>query len=119
VESFTVDAAYAPATKFKMTRLTVPKSARHNRKFNVSVKVLPRYNSLGSPIKFQIQRKSGRRWRTYATARSEMTVLAQGYTKFGTSLKIKRKSTYRIRARFSDAAHARYKYTGYKAIKIK
>lgn len=116
--SFSLEATTSYRVWFGMTDLAVPKSAKKGRSFKVSVNVYRRYNSLGSPITFQIQRKVGRRWAMYATARSSATELAETHTPFASSVKLKRKGTYRIRACFSDAASAP-RYTAYKKIKIK
>lgn len=118
VASFTLDAAYSAKTWFKVSAVSVPKSAKRNKSFKATVKLSPRYNSLGSPIKFQVQRKVGRKWKAYSTAKSEMSGLDQGYTQFASAMKIKKKGTYRVRAVFSDAAN-KARYTGYKTVKIK
>lgn len=116
--SFSVDATRTYRSWFKMMDLVVPKSVNRSKSFKTTVRVFGRYNSLGSPIKFQIQRKVGRRWATYATAKSSASELAQEYTRFASTLKLKRKGTYRIRASFSDAAN-KARHTAWKTIKIK
>lgn len=116
--SFTIDAAYSGKTWFRMSAASAPKSAKRNKSFTASVKLYPRYNSLGTPIKFQVQRKVGKKWKAYSTAKSSMTGLAPDYTQFASSVKIKKKGTYRVRAVFSDAAN-KARYTGYKTVKIK
>jgi hypothetical protein len=119
--TFSLEATTSYRVWFNMTDLVVPKSVKKGRSFKTSVNVYGRYNSLGSPITFQIQRKVGRRWATYATARSsvpDIAEVAETHTPFASSIKLKRKGTYRIRACFSDAANAP-RYTTYKTVKVK
>lgn len=116
--SFSVEATRSTRAWFTMLDLAVPKSTKRNRSFKTSVNVYGRYNSLGSPIRFQIQRKVGRRWATYATARSAVSNLAENRTQFASAVKLKRRGTYRIRACFSDAANP-VRYTAFRTIKIR
>lgn len=119
VETFTVSGATVPSVACNLSSFSVPSSKKKAKSFPVSVAVSPRYNSLGSPITFEIQRKVGKRWKKYSTAKSSIGGLAPSYSKFSASIKIKAKGSFRIRAKFADAAHVAAKYTKYKTIKIK
>jgi hypothetical protein len=119
VETFTISGAEIATQKYKMTSLVVPGSKKKGKAFTVSVKVWPGYNSVFSPIKFEVQRKVGKKMKSYSTVNSDGVGDDSRYTKFAAKVKIKKKGTFRIRAKFSDAAHAKATYTGWKTIKIK
>jgi hypothetical protein len=118
VSTFTLNSAIAPTTKYKMSGFTAPKSKKKNAKFAVSVKLSRAYNSLGSPVQFQVQRKLGKKWKSYSTAVGSAGLVAYP-VKYSAKVKIKKKGTFRIRAKFSDAAHSKARYTAWKTIKIK
>jgi hypothetical protein len=98
-----------------------PSSARHGRYFSVSAKTFPAYNSLRSPIKFVVERKSGKRWKAYGTAAGKFTseFLSGTSSKSTARLKLAKKGTYRVRARFADAAHPVAKYSTWRTVKVK
>jgi hypothetical protein len=120
IEDFTITASPASTVSFKLSGLSVPSSKKKGKSFGVSVKLAPTYNSQGVPIKFEIQRKVGKKFKPYGTAKSTELYIPNvyTYTKYASTIKIKKKGTFRIRAVFTDAAHKAMR-TGYKQIKIK
>ena len=106
---------------FKLDNMSAPTSARHARNFSVSARLYPAYNSVASPIKFIIERKSGKRWKSYSSAKGTFAAqfLGGGSSKTISTFKLSKKATYRIRARFADVGHASASYSKWKTVKIK
>lgn len=117
VETFTLSGVEVPKVPFSMSGFSVPGSKKKNKSFDVSVRVSPSYNGLYVPVKFEIQRKSGK-FKKYSTVTGTLYGGNSTYTKFGKKLKLKKTGTYQIRAVFSDAAHVK-QFTKWKKIKIK
>jgi hypothetical protein len=115
-----VTAVLTPAQPFTLASMTAPRSVRHSRSFTVTAKTFPAYNSLRSPIKFVVERKSGKRWKSYSSAwgRFMSEVLGGASSKSTTNLKLTKRGTYRVRARFSDSAHPAAKCSTWKTVKI-
>jgi hypothetical protein len=124
VETFSLSGAIVATQKYKMTSLSVP-GGKKGRSFTASVKVWPVYNSLLSPVRFKVQRKVGKKWRAHSTVMgtipgSDSTYsFALPYSKFSAKMRIKRTGTFRIRAKFADAAHSKATFTGWKTIKVR
>ncbi|HEY5541107.1 MAG TPA: hypothetical protein VIL41_06610 [Coriobacteriia bacterium] len=109
------------AQPFTLASMTSPGSPRHGRSFTVSAKSFPAYNSVRSPIRFMVDRKSGKRWKAYGTVVGAFTsqFLTGGSSKSTASLKLAKKGTYRVRARLIDAAHPVARYSSWRTIKVK
>ena len=116
--SFTVDAAIGARRTFALSALAVPVSATHGKSFGVSVKIAPGYNSPSSPLRFYLEKKSGGVFRPVTWTGAFMTWASTGTSSKGSAKFTRGKGTYRVRARFKDAAHPTAKYTGWKTIKI-
>ena len=116
--TFTVDAAIGARRTFSLSAFTVPVSATHGKSFGVSVKIAPGYNSPSSPLRFYLEKKSGGVFKPVTWTGAFMTWASTGTSSKGSAKFSRGKGTYRIRARFKDAAHASAKYTSWKTIKI-
>jgi hypothetical protein len=115
-ETFTLSAAEVGKTAYKVSGLSVPSSKKKNTAFTVSASLSSPYNSLGSPITFQIERRVGKKFKPYSSVTGKFANAAS--VKSTASIKIKKKGTFRIRVKLADAAHSA-SYTKYKTIKIK
>lgn len=118
----TVSGMLVAPQPFALKSMSAPGSVKHGKSCTVSVKTYPAYNSLSSPIKFVVQRKSGKKWKAYGSAPGKFTAqfLSGGSSKSTASLKFAKRGTYRVRARFMDAAHPTASYSaGWKTIKVK
>jgi hypothetical protein len=116
--TFTIKSVAIPPVRYSLSAFSVPKAAKRKKNFTVSVKVSPDYDSIFVPIRYYIERKSGKRWKKYGTAKGSILSGSAAYTKFSAKLKLP-KATFRVRARFVDAAHAKAKYTAWKTVKVK
>lgn len=114
VETFTVSAQLRPAVRYWMSSFKVPPVTKRKKKFSAEVELSYNYDSFGVPIKFFVQRKVGRRWRSYAAA----WATDEYFNRYSVAFRIKRAGAYRIRARFSDIAHTP-KYTSWRKLRIK
>ena len=117
--TFTVNAALAPARKFTMSSLSVPTSAKPNTVVSVSVKITPGYNSPTSPLRFYLDKKTKSGWSSSSRATAYMKWAPTGTSSKGSARFPVTKGTYRVRARFKDAAHPTAKYTRWKSIVVK
>ncbi len=121
VGTVTLSPAKVAPVSFKLGSLLAGSKQKANKSFNVSTKIYPRYNGSRMPIKFYIQKKKSGKWRSYASKSGTILVLATPpttYTKVQASLSLPR-GTYRIRAKFADAAHPKAKYNSYKTVYVK
>jgi hypothetical protein len=114
----TVDASIVHARTFKLRSFTVPASVTHGKSFSVSVKTTPAYNSPSSPLRFYIEKKTGGVWKASTWTTAFMTWASTGTSSKGSVKYALGKGTYRIRARFKDAAHTTSTYTGWKSITV-
>jgi hypothetical protein len=117
--TFSLDVTATAPMSFKLATFSAPKSVKHKKAFTVAVNVLPSYNGLISPIKFYIERKSGKKWKTYGSVGVNKITGNSSYTKFSGVGKISKAGTYRVRGKFTDAAHPVAKYTSWKTIRVK
>ena len=116
---FSIDATIVPAVPFSLSSVTAPKTAKKNKSFGVACSVAPVYDGLASPIRFYAQRKSGSTWKAYKNVAGGLADDSSATrTPFKASFKLP-KGTYRVRARFVDAAHKTAKYSGWKSVKVK
>jgi hypothetical protein len=118
---YSVSTTVTAPVPFKLDNMSAPTSARHSRNFSVSARLYPAYNSVASPIKFIIERKSGKKWKSYSSAKGAFVAqfLGGGSSKTTSTFKLSKKATYRIRARFADVGHASASYSKWKTIRIK
>jgi hypothetical protein len=117
--AFSLDVTATAPMGFKLATFSAPKSVKHKKAFTVAVNLLPSYNGLTSPIKFYIERKSGKKWKTYGSVGVNKISGNSSYTKFSGTAKISKAGSYRIRGKFTDAAHPVAKYTSWKTISVK
>jgi hypothetical protein len=116
--TYTVGAQERAAVSYKMSALTVPKTAKKSKSFSVSVRLSPDYDAILTPVRFYVERKSGSKWKKYKSFSTSITGGSVYYTKFSAKLKLPRGS-FRVRARFADAAHPSVKYSSWKSVKVK
>lgn len=118
--TFTVSSLVSTdAVNFGLSSFKSPSSAKRSHSFSVSVKMWPGYNGPVTPVRFYFDRKiTSKRYKSYGYVWGTMSTFST-YSKFVATTKLKTKGTYRIRARFSDAAHSKSLYTAYHTIKIK
>jgi hypothetical protein len=119
VGDFTLEVATTTPVPFRLSTFGVPKSKKRKAKFTIFVRTNPRYNGFTSPVRFQIERRKSGKWRPFSSVGSSRTEDDSSYSKFLARLKLSKKGTYRIRAKFSDAAHAKSVFSSWKTIKIK
>lgn len=116
--TFSIEATTIPPVTTTLSSFWVPKSAKKKRSFTVSVKAVPDYDSLFSPIRFYIERRSHGIWKKYGYSKG---LLADGswlYQRFAAKLKLP-KGKFRVRARFTDAAHPNPLRTVWKQVEVK
>ena len=116
--AYALDAKVILAVNYPMSAFSVPKTAKKKKNFTVAVKVSPDYDSIFTPVRFYVERKSGRRWKKYSSVQSSFAGGSSTYSKFSAKLKLP-KATFRVRARFLDAAHPHAKYTSWKTVRVK
>jgi hypothetical protein len=119
VGDFSLEVATTTPVPFRLSGFGVPKSKKRRAKFTISVRTNPRYNGFASPVRFQIERRKSGTWRPFTSAGSSLAEDGSSYSKFVARVKLSKKGTYRIRAKFSDAAHAKSGFSTWKSIKIK
>jgi len=104
VETFSVSATSGAVPSYSLKSLVVPKSAKKNVKFKVSVKLSPVYDSFLSPIKFVVDKWTGKKWKlNYSTTTA---TIVDGSATFPANIKLPN-GKFRIHANFADAAHAK------------
>lgn len=121
--TFSVEPTMTSTTKFSIGSMTAPSKTRLYKAFTVSAKLTPAYNGPTSPVRFYVQRKVSGRWKSYGSVAGKFSTEAKTYTKFTASLQTHSFrmpiGTYRVRARFTDAAHKTPKYSSYKTFYVK
>lgn len=117
--SFTINAVKIPAMKFALNSMVVPKSIRRYKTLTASVSIAPGYDSSVSPIRMCVQRLVSGHWKAYTSKAAKATVGSATYSKFSARIKFSRRGTFRVRARFMDAAHKTPKYNRYKKFYVK
>ena len=97
--------------------MRVPSAAKRNKPFTVSADLVPAYSWPTAPVTFYVQRKSGR---TYKPYRSKVALMGAGSTSTRCSASFALpKGTFRIRAKFLDAAHRKGVTNKFKAVQVK
>jgi hypothetical protein len=117
IGTFTVSPSYASATKYSLSSFTAPSTAKKGRSYKLSLTLKPGYNGPVSPIKYVIQRRVSGHWKSYSTVSSSYASGSSTYSRFTRAVKFSKTGTYRVRARFDDAARP-VAYTSYKTIKV-
>jgi hypothetical protein len=115
--TFTVQAVTIPAQKFSLTGLSVPSKAKKNKKFGISVRLSPLYSGYHPTVVFVVERRSGK-FKPYTTVKSVWGYTKATYEPFSGTVKLP-KGTFRIRAKFTDAAHKTPTYSAYKQVVVK
>jgi hypothetical protein len=116
---FSLELATTTPVPFRLSTFGVPKSKKRKAKITIFVRTNPRYNGFASPVRFQIERRKSGKWRPFTSAGSSRTEDGEDYSKFLAKVRLSKRGTYRIRAKFSDAAHEASTFTVWKTIKIK
>lgn len=117
--TFTLDTAFAPAVKYSLSSLTAPKTVKRNKTFKVKTTLIGEFDQFDLPVKFMIERKVGKKFKTFGSASAHWTGGGDGqHLPLFANIKLTKKGTYRIRARFSDAAHAT-KYNAWRTVTVK
>jgi hypothetical protein len=115
---YSLEIATTTPTPFALGSLWVPPTKAKNRRFAVSVCTWPTYNGFTSPIRFQIERRSHGVWRPFSSVASSWVELGTTRSQFTGRMRLKA-GTYRIRAKFSDAAHSSAQFTAFRTIRIR
>jgi hypothetical protein len=115
---YSLEMATTTPVPFGLASFWVPSAMAKNRRFAVSVSTWPTYNGFTSPIRFQIDRRSHGVWRAFSSIASDGIDVGTTHTRFTGRMRLKA-GTYRIRARFSDAAHARAQYTAFRTVRVR
>ena len=115
--TFSVTPALVPATKFSLGAMSVP-SAKHGKTFTVSMTMKPAYNGPTCPVKFYVERKVSGHYKSYTTKRNASFYTRTTYSKFTRTLNLP-KGTFRVRARFADAAHTTARYNSWHTFSVK
>ena len=117
--TFTVDTAYISAGDYSLSKLSAPKKASRKRAFKVGVTLYGYFDQLDSPIRFKMQRKVHGKWKAYGSAKA-MPTGGGGFMNVHLTSSIKlHKGLFRIRARFTDAAHPQAIYDAWKTVSVK
>jgi hypothetical protein len=114
--TFTLDLGETPPLRVCLGALHAPGRAKRRRAFWVDAK-LSDYNGFTSPVRFMIDRKVRGRWRGYSSALGQGDSTGESWHYFA-KLRLQR-GTFRVRARFKDAAHPSAQYNGWKTIVVK
>jgi hypothetical protein len=117
VESYTISASLAPRVKYAFKGFSAPKSAKKNKAFTLSVQLTPDYDSLFSPVTFEVQKYSSS-YKAYKKFASKLGDGDQTQTPFSASIKLP-KGSYRIRPTFSDASGVKVSSPSWKKITVK
>jgi hypothetical protein len=116
VETFSVSATSGVVPSYALKSLVVPKSAKKNVKFKVSVKLSSLYDSFLSPIKFVVDKWTGKKWKLrYSTTTA---TIPDSSTTFPANIKLP-KGKFRIHAIFADVAHAKPGSDSAKTVTVK
>lgn len=117
--SYTLNAKIISAVPFKISGLSVPKSAKHGKKVKVAATVTPAYNGTYAPVFFHFYRYEHGKYKQKAVvAGSGTRNPGQAKSTLYAYYKFAKKGKWRVRAEFWDEAHSR-KFTSYKYITIK
>jgi hypothetical protein len=114
--TFTLDLGEAEPFKVSIGAMRAPKTAKRKRRFSVSAS-LADYNGFVTPIRFVLDRKVRGKWRPYSSAAAHDAFDIKSWT-YESRLRLPR-GTFRIRARFKDAAHPVAQYNRWKTIVVK
>lgn len=104
--TFTVDTALVTRFEYTLSRITAPSRAKRNKSFKVSSTLIGQFDELNVPVSFVVTRKSGHVFKPYKTLKATLVSRSDAsHALFSKSLSLP-KGTYRVRARFLDAAHS-------------
>ena len=119
--TFTVETTVTAARTFSLSKLSAPTSAKKQKAFKVSVTLIGEFDQLNIPVRFVVEHKVRGKFKAFSTVKPK---LANGgdaqHVPFYQNFKLSR-GTYRIRARFVDAAHSTpiYNLGSWKTITVK
>jgi len=116
-EAFLNSGRDASTVRHRLTKFTVPSTAKNKKWFDVSVTVTPAYEGSGHPVTFYIQALTGGRWRN-GNHKSVSGQNVGDTTVFSVRVKFTGRTPRRIRARFLHKNHPTL-YTAYKRIRVK
>jgi hypothetical protein len=119
IGDFSFEVATTTPVPYKLISFGVPKTKKRRSKFAVSVRTNPRYNGFVSPVRFQIERRIGGKWRAFSSVGGRLAEEGERYSRCSAKMKLSKRGTYRIRAKLADAAHPKATFTGWKTIKVR
>lgn len=119
IGDFSFEVATTTPVPYKLISFGVPKTKKRRSKFAVSVRTNPRYNGFVSPVRFQIERSVGGKWRAFSSVGGRLAEEGERYSRCSANVKLSKRGTYRIRAKFADPAHPKATFTGWKTIRVK
>jgi hypothetical protein len=118
--TYTIDTAIVPALAYSLSPMGAPTHAMRNTWFKVTATLFGTPDQLAVPVRFVVQRKSGRWWRTYRIVKplfGRADIDRAGPVSYRASLKLP-KGTYRVRAVFSDAGHSAPQRNAWRTITV-
>jgi hypothetical protein len=118
--TFTLDATNTASVAYQLSAIGVPKKkVSHKKSFTVSVTLRPDYDGLTLPVRFYIERWSGHKWRTFTHVTADKVKGTAAYSTFYTNMRIAKKGSFRIKARFLDVANPTPTYTLPRKVTVK
>lgn len=119
IGDFTFEVATTTPVPYKLISFGVPKTKKRRSQFAVSVRTNPRYNGFVSPVRFQIERRTSGKWRAFSSKGGRLAEEGERYSRCSAKMKLTKRGTYRIRAKFADAAHPKATFTGWRTIRVR
>jgi hypothetical protein len=119
VGDFKLEIATSTPVAFALSKVSVSTPVKKKKAFTLSETIRPEYDSFLTPVKFYIERWNGKKCKAYTSASVNSMGGTVTYSKFkATKAKLSKAGKYRVRAKFSDAAHP-VQYTGYTKFTVK
>ena len=121
--TFTLDAALTQPISYSLSGMGVHfirRDSRSRRTYvTVSTTLVGLFDEFNVPVSFVVMRKLNGSWRTYHTYKGMLSSQPDStHTSFAAGVNML-KGTYRVRARFTDAAHLTPRYNAWKTIVAK
>jgi hypothetical protein len=110
--SFALEASATEPVAFTLSKLRAPSRALRTQTISVWATFKPGYNGWTYPVRFYFERRVGKKWKTYT--RGKLTSVdwrsSDHTTYYSDGNRLKKAGTYRLRCKFSDAAHSPVNY---------
>jgi hypothetical protein len=117
--TFSVSASKITKVAYTLFGFSAPSKAKKNAKIALGVSMTPDYDGITSPIRFYIDKKKGKKFKALTWVAGAFSAGNASYSRYTGSVKLP-KGTYRVRARFTDAANSAVYYPKkYKTITVK